>query len=141
MFKVKNKGTNHSNVTDVVLVSLVFEHISHLFLTRENTSDVDFEPVNVSRIETEYVTSSFLIQMRGNVENFEWKTSILMQCLMQYYCNNSDAKTSTRSKTFYFLTHFFSMSPFDLPWKHTKYIQYNKNIKHTILRYFRDIKK
>lgn len=61
----------------MVLVSLVFEHISHLFLTRENTSDVDFEPVNVSRIETEYVTSSFLIQMRGNVENFEWKTSIL----------------------------------------------------------------
>ena len=77
MFKVKNKGTNQSNVTDVVLVSLVFEHISHLFLTRENTSDVDFEPVNVSRTETEYVTSSFLIQMRGNVENFEWKTSIL----------------------------------------------------------------
>ena len=77
MFKVKNKGTNQSNVTDVVLVSLVFEHISHLFLTRENTSDVDFEPANVSRIETEYVTSSFLIQMRGNVENFEWKTSIL----------------------------------------------------------------
>ena len=77
MFKVKNKGTNQSNVTDVVLVSLVLEHISHLFLTRENTSNIDFEPVNVSRIETEYVTSSFLIQMRGDVENFEWKTSIL----------------------------------------------------------------
>lgn len=77
MFKVKNKGTNQSNVTDVVLVSLVLEHISQLFLTRENTSNIDFEPVNVSRIETEYVTSSFLIQMRGNVENFEWKTSIL----------------------------------------------------------------
>ena len=75
MFKVKNKGTNQSNVTDVVLVSLVLEHISQLFLTRENTSNIDFEPVNVSRIETEYVTSSFLIQMRGNVENFEWKTS------------------------------------------------------------------
>lgn len=77
MFKVKNKGTNQSNVTDVVLVSLVLEHISQLFLTRENTSNIDFEPVNVSRIETEYVTSSFLIQMRGNAENFEWKTSIL----------------------------------------------------------------